>query len=137
MTIDVDFLMIMEWMITKGNLHDSHGAHDMIDSVKNFSYILADSAQDASDIYDYVFVNTHALSIIDINKRREIIPDRLLVNRKIWIDLRNEYALLYSLKWEIERTFSILEEIMKEEKIWYTAIGLKTIAYNLMIISNR
>ena len=41
------------------------------------------------------------------------------------------------------RTFSILEEIMKTENLWYikkrsydTAIGLKSIAYNLMIISN-
>ena len=43
----------------------------------------------------------------------------------------------------MERTFSILEEIMKAENIWYTknrdydnAIGLKAIAYNLMLISN-
>ena len=144
MTIDIDSLQIIEWMVTKGNLHDSHVSHDMIDSVRYFSYILADSAYDASDIYDYVFENTHSLPIIDTNKRRGIIPDRLPVNRKIGIDVRKEYASLYSLRWEIERTFSILEEIMKAEYIWYTnnrdydtAIGLKTIAYNLMIISNR
>ena len=144
MTIDIDSLLIMEWMVTKGNLHDSHVSHNMIDSVRYFSYILADSAYDASDIYDYVFENTHSLPIIDTNKRRGIIPDRLPVNRKIGIDVRKEYASLYSLRWEIERTFSILEEIMKAEYIWYTnnrdydtAIGLKTIAYNLMIISNR
>ncbi len=65
------------------------------------------------------------------------------MNRKIGIDLRKEYASLYSLRWEIERTFSILEEIMKAENIWYvrnrsyySAIGLKTIAYNLMVVSN-
>ena len=66
------------------------------------------------------------------------------MNRKIGIDLRKEYASMYPLRWEIERTFSILEEILKAEYIWYTinrdydtAIGLKTIAYNLMVISNR
>lgn len=78
----------MEWLIAKGNMHDSYVSHNMVDSVRNFSYILADSAYDASDIYDYVFENTHALPIIDINKRRRIIPDKLPVNRKIRIDLR-------------------------------------------------
>ena len=65
------------------------------------------------------------------------------INRRIGIDLRMEYASRYSLRWEIERTFSILEEIMKAENIWYTgnrsydtAIGLRAIAYNLMVISN-
>ena len=65
------------------------------------------------------------------------------MNRRIGIDLRREYASLYSLRWQIERTFSILEEIMKTENIWYvknrdydTAMGLKAIAYNLMVVSN-
>ena len=63
------------------------------------------------------------------------------MNRRIGIDLRREYASLYSLRWEIERTFSILEEILRCENIWYTknrdygtAMGLKAIAYNLMVI---
>ena len=46
---------------------------------------------------------------------------------------------MYPLRWEIERTFSILEEIMKVNTVnrdYDTAIGLKTIAYNLMVISN-
>ncbi|WMT53055.1 transposase [Ferroplasma acidiphilum] len=143
MAIDVDSLIIMEWFVTKGNMHDSHVSHDMVDSVRDFSYVLADSAYDASDIYDYVFENTHALPIIDTNKRRGIVDNRLPVNRKIGIDFRKEYASMYPLRWEIERTFSILEEILKAEYIWYTvkrdydtAIGLKAIAYNLMVISN-
>jgi len=85
-------------MITKGNSHDSHVLHDMIDSVRNFSYILADSAYDASDIYDYVFENTHALPVIDTNKRRGIVNDKLPVNRKIGIDLKKnmlQCILLY------------------------------------------
>ena len=50
---------------------------------------------------------------------------------------------MYSLRWEIERTFSILEEILQSENIWYTrnrnydsAIDLRIIAYNLMVMSN-
>jgi len=143
MTLDVDSLLIMEWMITKGNIHDSRVSHDMVDSVRNFSYILADSAYDTSGTYDYVFENTHALPVIDTNRRRGIVPERLPVNRRIGIELRKEYASLYSLRWEIERTFSILEEILQCENIWYTknreydsAMGLKAIAYNLMVISN-
>lgn len=44
----------------------------MVNSIRNFSYILADSAYDASDIYDFVFENTHPLPIIDTNKRGEL-----------------------------------------------------------------
>ena len=104
----VDSLLIMEWIITKGNIHDSRVSRDMIDSVRDFSYFLADSAYDTTDAYDYVFENTHALPVIDTNKRRGIVPDKLPMNRKIGIDLRKEYASLYSLRWEIERTFSIV-----------------------------
>jgi hypothetical protein len=143
MTLDVDSLLIMEWIITKGNIHDSRVSHYMVYSVRNFSYIIADSAYDTSDIYDYIFENTYSLPIIDTNRRRGIVPERLSVNRKSGIDLRREYSSIYSLRWEIERIFSILEEIIRAENIWYTrnrsydtAIGLRAIAYNLMIISN-
>ncbi len=54
---------------TKENLHDSGVSSDMMDSIKDFSYILADSAYDAADIYDYVVENTYALPIIGTNKR--------------------------------------------------------------------
>ena len=70
----------------------------------------------------------------------------LALRERVWklgIDLRREYASLYSLRWEIERTFSILKEILQCENIWYTknrdygaAMGLKAIAYNPMVISN-
>ena len=75
MTLDIDSLLIMDWIITKGNIHDSRVSHEMVDSVRNFSYILGDSAYDTSDIYDYIFENTHSLPIIDTNKRRGIVPD--------------------------------------------------------------
>ena len=117
-------------------------SHDMVDSVRNFAFILADSSYDTSEIYDYIFENTHSIPVIDTNRRRGIVPERLSVNRRIGIGLRKEYAPLYSLMWEVERTFSILEEIMKTENIWYvknrdydTAMGLKAIAYNLMVVS--
>jgi hypothetical protein len=113
----------------------------MVDSVRNFAYILADSAYDTSEMYDYIFENTHSVPDIDTNKRRGIVHERLSVNRRIGIGLRKEYAPLYSLRLEIERTFSILEEIMKTENIWYVknrdydiAMGLKAIAYNLMVV---
>ncbi len=71
-------------------MHDSRVYHDLVESVRNFSPTLADSAYDSLDTYDYVFENAHVLPIIDTNKRRDIIPERLSVNRKIGIDLRRE-----------------------------------------------
>ena len=64
----------------------------MVDSIRYFSYILSASAYDALDIYDYMFEKTHALPVIDKNKRRRIIPGILPVNRKIRFYLRKEYA---------------------------------------------
>lgn len=43
--------------------------------VKSFSYILAGSAYDASNIYDCVFENAHSIPIIDTNNRIGIAPD--------------------------------------------------------------
>ena len=143
MSIDVYSLLINEWILTRGNVHDSSMVHEMIDSVRNYRYILADSAYDTSEIYDYIFENAHSLPVIDTNKRRGIINDRLTVNRRIGIELRKEYSSMYSMRWEIERTFSILEGIMGSENIWYVSnrdydniIGLRVTAYNLMVASN-
>ena len=140
-SMDVDSCIIKEWMVTKGNVHDSKVSHDLIDSVRNYMYILADSAYDTSEIYDYIFENTHSLPVIDTNKRRGIRSERLAMNRNIGIDLRIEYSSLYSLRWEIERTFSILEEMLHCENMWYNmnrsydhAVGFKITAYNLMVI---
>lgn len=74
--------------ITRGNMLDSMVSHDLIDSVRDFNYILADSAHDTSGIYDYVFENTNSIPVIDTNTRRGIVNERLSVNRKICIDLR-------------------------------------------------
>ena len=65
------------------------------------------------------------------------------MNRRLGIELKNEYSSMYSMRLGIERAFSILEGIMGSENIWYVnnryydnIIGLKAIAYNLMVISN-
>jgi hypothetical protein len=70
MSLDTDTLPIMDWLVTRKNMHDSRVSHEMVDSVRNFSYILGDSAYDTSDIYDYVFENTHSIPVIDTNRRR-------------------------------------------------------------------
>jgi len=43
-----------------------------------------------------VLENTHAIPIIDTDKRSGIIPGGLLVNIKIGIDLRKEYASIFT-----------------------------------------
>ena len=56
---------------------------------------------------------------------------------------RKEHGSIYSLRWESERTFSILEEIMHCKNIWHVrnrdydnADGSGILAYNLMLVSN-
>ena len=115
--MDVDSFMIREWKITRGNMHDSMASHDFIDSIRDFIHILADSAYDTSETYDYVFENTHAIPVIVTNTRRGTVNERLCVIRKIGIILREEHGSIYSLGWEIERTLSILEEFMHCENI--------------------
>ena len=78
-----------------------------------------DTAYDSSDIYDYIFENTHAIPVIDKNRRRGIVENRLTYNRKLGIALREKDPSRYKLRWEIERTFSILKEIFEMEYIWY------------------
>ena len=133
-SIDVDSLLINEWILTRRNIHDSSVAHEMIDSVRNYRYILADSAYDTSEIYDYILETAHSLPVIDTNRRRGIINDRLTVNRRIGIELRNEYSSMYSMRWEIERTFSILEEIMSSENIWHVSNRYYDNAIRLKVI---
>ncbi len=43
-------------------------AFEMIDSVRNYSYILMYAAYDSFGIYNYIFENTHAMPVIDINE---------------------------------------------------------------------
>ena len=142
--IDTDSLSIQEWKITTASVYDKNIAFEMIDSVRNCNYILMDAAYDSSDIYDYIFENTHSLPIIDTNRRRGIVENKLTYNRKLGIGLRKKESSRYKLRWEIERTFSILKEILKMEHIWYVrnrnydvSIGEIIVAYNCIVMANK
>ena len=58
--------------------------------------------------------------------------------------MQEEKASRYSLMWEIERTFSILEGILGCEYIWCVrnrnydvSVGMKMVAYNIIILPNQ
>ena len=143
-SIDTDSLSVMEWKMTTASVYDKNMAFPMIDSVRNYNYILMDAAYDSSDIYDYIFENTHSIPVIDTNTRRGIVEDRLTYNRKLGIALRKKESSRYKLRWEIERTFSILKEILEMEYIWYVkhrnydiAIGEIIVAYNCIVMANK
>ena len=106
--IDADSLSVIEWKVTTASVYDRNIAFEMIDSIRNYNYILMDAAYDSSDIYDYIFENTHSVPIIDTNRRRGIVENKLTYNRKLGIGLRKKESSMYKLRWEIERTFSIL-----------------------------
>jgi hypothetical protein len=67
--IDTDSLSTMNWKITTASVYDKNIAFEMIDSVRDYNYILMDAAYDSSDVYDYVFENTHSVPVIDTNRR--------------------------------------------------------------------
>ena len=111
---------------------------------RNYNYILMGAAYDSSDVYDYIFENTQAMPVIDTNRRRGIIEDKLTYNRKLGIALRKKESSRYKLRWEIERTFSILKEILEMEYIWYikhrnyaVSIGEIIVAYNCIVMANK
>ena len=95
-------------------------------------------------IYSYIFENTHAMPVIDTNRKREIIENKLTYNSKPGIALRKKESSRYKLRWEIERTFSILKEILKMEYIWYVklrnydvSIGEIIVACNCIVMANK
>jgi len=58
--------------------------------------------------------------------------------------IRREEVSKYSLRWEIERTFAILEDILGCEFLWHArhrnydaTIGMKIVAYNIIILMNQ
>ena len=53
------------------------------ETARYYRYVLADLGYGISEIYDYIFENAHSLLVIDTNKRRRIINERLTMNRKI------------------------------------------------------
>ena len=61
-SLDIDSLMIMDWLVTKGNIHGSRVSFEMVDSVRNFFYNLGDSVYDTYDIYYMTtYSKTHIL----------------------------------------------------------------------------
>ena len=96
-SIDTDSLSIQEWKVTTASVYDKNIAFEMIDSVRNYNYILMDAAYDSSDIYDYIFENTHSMPLIDTNRRRGIVENKLTYNRKLGIELRRKELSRYKL----------------------------------------
>lgn len=92
-------------------------AFQMIDAVGDHEYILMDAAYDSSGISDYIMENTHAIPIIDTNRRRGVVPYNLTFNRKQGKIIKGNEKSRFRLRWEIKRTFSILEEILLSEDI--------------------
>ena len=118
----------------------------MIFCVISLSFFLwiQSTVYDSSHIYDYVFENTHALPVIYTNKRRGIVENNFTFNRKQDIIIRRSEKTRYRLRWEIERTFSILKEILNCAKIGYVrnrnydfAIGERITAYNCINMVNQ
>ena len=114
-------------------LHDSIMAIPMIDAV-----------YDSTGIYDYIMDNTHAIPLIDTNRGIGIVPDKLTFKRNPGIIIREREKARYRLRWEIERTFSILEEILHSEHIWYVrsrnydvVVGERIVAYNCILLVNQ
>ena len=114
-SIDTDSLSVMDWKITTASAYDENMAFGMIDSVRDFRCILMDAAYDSSDIYDYIFENTHAMPVIDTNRRRGIVEYKLSYNRKLGM-----------------------------EHIWYVehrnydiSIGGIIVAYNCIVMANK
>ena len=48
----------------------------MIESVRNHKYVLMNAIYNSSDIHDYIFKNTHSVSVVDTNKRMGIIENK-------------------------------------------------------------
>ena len=125
-------------------MNDKIIAFPLIDSVRGYSYVMMDAAYDSSDIYEYIFDNTQCSPIIDTNRRRGIVDSMPSHSRREGIKIRKEESSRYSLRWEIERTFTILEDILKREYMWSVrnrnhnvSIGMKIVAYKIIILLNQ
>ena len=90
---------------------------------------MMDAAYDSSDIYEYILENTRCSPVIDTNRRRGIVDSMLSHSRRDGIKIRREEASRYSLRWEIEKTLAILEDILRCKYIW----SVKNRDYDLSI----
>ena len=88
--------------------------------------------------------NINALPVIDTNKRRGIVLDNMAFNRKQGIIIREMDKSRYRVRWEIEKTISILKEILHFENIFYVSnrnydftIVERIVAYNCIVMVNQ
>ena len=130
--------------MTTASIHDSTVACGIIDAVSDHEYILSDAAYDCSDICDYVMENTHAIPLIDTKRRRRMVDESLAFNWKEGIITRERERSRYKLRWEIERAFSILDEILHCEHIWCVHnrnydvhIGRRLVTFNTIVMVNK
>ena len=54
----------MEWETTTAFLHDKNIAFPLIDSLRDYDYVMMDAAYDSSEIYEYIFENTGLFVLI-------------------------------------------------------------------------
>jgi hypothetical protein len=99
-SLDIDSTAIFEWEITTASVSNKNIAFPLIDSVLDFEYIIMDKAYDSSDIYGFIFNNTHSSPLIDTNRRRGIVDEKLSMSRKNGIEIRKMESSKYSLRWE-------------------------------------
>jgi len=95
-------------------------------------------------LYGYIFEKTSLIPVIDTNRRRGLDTEKQKQFRWLAIGLKKLHSMRYKLREEIERTNSILEGTLDSEFIWYTrnrdfdtAIGLKILTHNLVVIHNH
>jgi len=53
----------VEWETT-ASLHDKNIAFPLIDSIRDYCYVMMDAAYDSSEIYEYIFENTGLFVLI-------------------------------------------------------------------------
>ena len=49
-SLDIDSTAIVEWKTTTASLHDKNVAFPLIDSIRDYCYVMMDAAYDSSDI---------------------------------------------------------------------------------------
>ena len=76
-SLDIDSTAIVEWETTTASLHNKNIAFPLIDSLRDYDYVMMDAAHDSSDIYEYIFENTGCSPVIETNRRRVIIDSKL------------------------------------------------------------
>ena len=80
----------MEWETKTASFHDKNIAFPLIDSLRDYDYVMADAAYDSSDIYEYILENTGCSPVIDTNRRRGIVDSKLSHSRREGMKIRRK-----------------------------------------------